>query len=333
MDQRRGVVAVAGATGFVGRSVVAELLSRGFTARALARDARKAARVLAGDDARLEIVEGDVLEDGVAAGLVRTREGRAVDACVNLIGIIREAPGGQTFQRMHVGATRTLVEACVGAGVARFVQMSALGVSEQGATRYQQTKAEAERIVRGAMRPDGTGMAWTIIRPSLIHGPDGEFMQMAASWARGRKLPLVAMPYFVRSAPGGGFESAVVSPVYVGDVARVFGDVLENEEAVGEVYNLAGPERVTYPELLAWVRDHVPNGKQGMRIVGIPGKFAAMKAKAAARIGLRDALPFDDGMALMAIEDSTAEMHKAEEQLGVRLVPFRETMAQYARSM
>ena len=333
MEERRGVVAVSGATGFVGRAVVAELLSRGYVVRALARDAKKAARVLASGDARLEIIEGDVLADGVAAGLVRSREGRAVDACINLIGIIREAPGGQTFQRMHVGATRTLVEACARSGVERFVQMSALGVSEQGAARYQQTKAEAERIVRGAMRPDGTGMAWTIVRPSLIHGPDGEFMQMAASWARGRKFPLVAMPYFVRKSERGGFESAIVSPVYVGDVAKVFADVLENDAAIGEVYNLAGPERVTYPELLAWVRDHVPNGKPGMRILGIPGKLAAMKAKVAARIGLRDALPFDEGMALMAIEDSTAEMHKAEEQLGVRLVPFRETMAGYARSM
>src|SRR5262245_31909896 len=129
MDQQL-TVAVAGATGFVGRHVVAELLARGHSVRALVRDREKARRVLPREAALAE--PGDI---------------RDCQACVNAIGILRET-WGNSFRAVHVNTTRTLIDACRRAGAARFVQVSAMGVSDDGKTGYQKSKYEAEQLVR-----------------------------------------------------------------------------------------------------------------------------------------------------------------------------------------
>ncbi|MCZ7633919.1 MAG: NAD(P)H-binding protein [Phycisphaerales bacterium] len=317
---------VSGATGFVGRSVVRALLGRGWSVRALARDPAKARVALPTHD-NLDVVQGDVLGPGVAAELMR-----GSSAAVNCIGIIRERPGGETFRRLHVQATRALCEAAAGGGVSRFVQISALGVHEEAATEYQRSKAEGERIVRAS------GLAWTILRPGLIHGQAGELTRQMRAWVTGRAAPFVFMPYFTRVVPGSSplrpkFESARVQPVWVEDVARAVCDSLERPEAVGEVYNLTGPETVTWPEMLRFVREHVPDAKPGLRCVGLPAPIAAAKARALGAVGLGQLLPFDAGMALMAQEDSVARPHKARVHLGFEPVPFREAFAGYAGAM
>lgn len=317
---------VSGASGFVGRSVVRALLERGWGVRALVRDPAKARAALPAHDG-LEFVEGDVLGPGVAAELMR-----GSTAAVNCIGIIRERPGGETFRRLHVQAARALCEAAAGAGVSRFVQISALGVHEEGAAEYQRTKAEGERIVRAS------GLAWTILRPGLIHGAAGELTRQLRAWVSGRAAPFVFMPYFTRIVPGSSplrprFESARVQPVWVEDVARAVCEALEREETAGEVYNLTGPETVTWPEMLVFVREHVPDAKPGLRCVGLPAPIAAAKARALGALGLGQLLPFDAGMALMAQEDSVAAPHKARTHLGFEPTPFREAFAGYAGSM
>jgi len=317
---------VSGATGFVGRSVVRALLERGWSVRALVRDPTKARAALPVHDA-LTLVEGDVLAPGVAAELVR-----GASAAVNCIGIIRERPGGETFRRLHVQATRALCEAASGASVRRFVQISALGVHDEGVAEYQRSKAEGERIVRAS------GLAWTILRPGMIHGPAGELTRLARAWASGRAAPFVFMPYFTRIVPGSSplrpkFESARLQPVWVEDVARAVCESLEREEAEGEVYNLTGPETVTWPELLEFVRNRVPDAKPGQRAVGLPAPLAAAKARALGALGLGQLLPFDAGMALMAQDDSVAAPHKARTHLGLEPTPFREAFAGYAGSM
>lgn len=326
------VVCVAGATGFVGRVVVRTLLERGHTVRALVRDGKKAAAVL-GEHERLSVFGGDASEGvGLAAWAERA------DAMVNTIGIIREAPGGQTFQRVHVGVVRHLTGAAKGGGVRHFVQVSALGVMDEGATAYQRSKFEGEMVVRQS------GLAWTILRPSMIHGPDGEFMQMAKGWATGRQAPFVFMPYFTRMAGAGAkgkksplplprFESAEVAPMSVEDVALAVGQSLEREACRGEVIHLCGSERLTWPELLEFVRDHVKNGKKELKPVGLPAPVAAMKARAAGMVGLRDALPFDEGMAVMAAQDSVCGMEKAGELLTVEGRGFREVAGGYLGAM
>ena len=316
-------VCVAGATGFMGSRIVRELLERGHEVRALVRDPDKADAVF-GKGSGVHHVVGDVLEK--ADELVQ-----GCDACINAIGIIREAGGGQTFKRMHVLTTEALLSAAKNAGANRYLQISALGVSDQGRTKYEKTKWEAELAVRRS------GLDWTIMRPSLVHGPSGEMVQLIAQWARKERLPRLFLPYFKRAeqdttVPAGPVRYAdpVVEPVSVDDVALAVANALEREEAIHEVYNLTGPERLTWPELLEYMRDQIPRADTSLKACGVPSWLAAGAAFTAGKLGMGPLLDFDEGMAIMGAKDSVADSAKARLQLGFDPAPFREKVRGYA---
>lgn len=318
-----GTVAVTGATGFVGRHAVRELLARGYRVRALVRDPSKASNVLNSHES-LELVRGDLFDADSLAELVS-----GCVAAVNTVGIIREA-AGQTFQRVHVVAVRTLLEAMAAAGCDRIVQISALGVSEASSSGYSRSKFEGERLVRTS------GVKWTILRPGLIHGPEGEFTRMAVEWARGRIAPYLFMPYFSRMKggfPKPEFEAPIVQPVAVEDVARAIAESIERDVAVGEVYPLTGSETLAWPTLLEFVRDHVTLARPGIKARGIPGGLAALKAKGAGLLGIGALLPFDEGMARMGAQDSVSPTTKAREHLDLAPAGYREVAAGYLGGM
>jgi uncharacterized protein YbjT (DUF2867 family) len=322
-------VAVLGATGFVGRYLVRELLRRGYTVRALGRSREKARQVLP-RDTRLTFLQGDVFSQKDLAELLRGGEEKA-GALINLLGIIRETGGGQTFQRVHVDAVREAIAACREAGVGRFLHMSSLAASPEGKGGYQKTKWEGEQLVRRS------GLDWTIFRPSIIHGPDGEFVQMVKGMCSGQEPPYYFLPYFSRrrldmSVPFGRvvWESPRVQPVAVEDVAAAMAESLRRPEAIGEIYPLGGPDVLDWPEMLTYLRDTIPGCNRKMPPWHIPGTHAAAIARVAKALGLGSLLPFDAGTALMAMEDSVADLTKARTHLGFSPRPFRPTVAAYA---
>jgi uncharacterized protein YbjT (DUF2867 family) len=327
MDQAR-TVAVTGATGFVGREVVRQLLDAGFSVRALVRDTAKARDVLA-TNPRLTLVQGHIHDGNAPAQLVT-----GADVCINLLGIIREVQegpyGGQTFARIHVDATQVLLTACAAQGVRRFVQMSALGVAPDGRAAYQRTKFEAELLVRRS------GLDWTIIRPGMIHGPQGEFTQMVRGWAMGSISPYWFMPYFTRLVEHDdgialgriSFEPARVAPVRVEDVARAFVASLSVADSIGEIYNITGPESLGWDKMLTFYSENIP-GSSKLPVLGLPGEPHIYVARLAGFLGLGAWLPFDDGMPTMAQEDSTADLTKVRAHLGVQPRGFRESAREY----
>lgn len=321
MGIEKRTVAVTGATGFVGRHVVRELVGRGWRVKGLTRSAEKPGPML---PSGVEVVEGDVTDRSVVDRLVSETQ-----AVIHLVGIIRERPGGQTFQRMHVQATRTVVEAAKQAGVRRYVHMSAFGVNDEGRCEYQRTKWEAETIVRRS------GLDWSIFRPGLIHGPGGEFTELMMGWARG-KGPMSIMPFFKRAVveeevPFGmtRYEEPTVAPVFVQDVAACFADALDDERTIGEVFHLTGSEALPMRRLYSIVRESTPGAAEKVRIVAIPADVAARGAMAATLLGLGQLLPFDAGMAIMGGEDAVGCSTKAERAFGRALRPFSETFRSY----
>ena len=209
--------------------------------------------------------------------------------------------------------------------------MSALGVSDMGVSDYQKTKFEAELIVRLS------GLEWTIFRPSIIHAPESEFIRMCKEWAAGHAAPYVFMPYFTRQVedkrvPLGPVQSIdpKVAPVAVEDVARAFAACLENAATVGEVYNLVGADTMAWPAMLRFIRDHVHGAHEEQPVFGIPGEHAAKLAALAKHIGLGGVLPFDEGMARMGTQDSTASLEKFREDFGFEPVGFRDSFGLYA---
>jgi len=219
MPETRPVVLVTGATGFVGRRVVAHLRQAGWTVRALVRPV--SSRPMENADG-LEIADGDIRDAGAVLAAAR-----GCTACVHLVGILRER-GRQTFRAVHVEGTQHVVGACLESGVRRLVHGSALGVGRGIETAYFATKEEAEACVAAS------GLDWTILRPSVIHGPRGDFMiQMARMVARPGPVPLV----------GRGIQ--VIQPVWVEDVARVCAAALGRDITVGRTYDLGGPDVLT----------------------------------------------------------------------------------------
>ncbi len=323
-------VAVAGASGFVGRAVVRELVSRGHSVRALARDRAKARAVLPRDG--VSIVAGDITDPGAVADLLS-----GSSACINLIGIIREnRSAGQTFHKCHTESVRILADACAtgGGAVTRFVQMSALGVKDVHVSEYQRTKFEGEQVLRRS------SLDWTIFRPGLIHGVDGEFVHTAVQWCSGNHPPYLFLPYFTRGVeetrvPLGGVTQIdpVVAPIFVGDVARAFATCLDRPESIGEIYNLAGPERLSWPAMLRTMRDNIPGANTRLQPFGLPGEIAALGAKAAAFAHVGQFLPFDEGMARMGSEDSVATLDKVQTDLGLSPRPFTESFRSYASAL
>jgi len=214
---------LAGGTGFVGGHVRRALLARGHSIRLLVH------KRSAGSAPGVEEFEGDatLLPSFAAAA-------SGFDATINLIGIIREFPQrGVTFERLHVEATRNMVCAARNAGVRRHLQMSALGTCAGAGTGYFRSKFRGEQEVRDS------GLNYTIFRPSLIFGPKDDFVNKLAGLLR----VLPALPVI-------GDGEYLLQPISADDVARCFVDALEKPETVGQTYELCGPDRMSYNELL-----------------------------------------------------------------------------------
>ena len=219
-------VFLTGGTGFVGREILLQLIAAGHKVRALVRR---------GSEDKLAVVQdvdvhfGDVADAGSLAGALT-----GCDAVIHLVGIIREFPDkGITFQRLHVDATRNLIEAAEAQGVKRFVHMSANGARPNAEAVYHQTKWEAEELLRAS------DLDWTIFRPSLVFGRGGDFVDMLADLIR--KMPIV---------PVIGKGRYRMQPVAIEDLAASFVKALDLPKTIGQTYQVGGSESYTYEEIL-----------------------------------------------------------------------------------
>lgn len=233
------------------------------------------------------------------------------------MGIIAERRlRGETFEQVHVEGTRRVVEACRAAGVRRLVHMSALGARANAVSRYHQTKWAAEELVRES------GLDWTIFRPSVIHGPEGEFMGLLKTLACGLSVPV--MPHF-------GDGQYRVQPVSVRDVATCFVRSLGMPETVGKTYELGGPEAMSWKGLYRVCRETMPGAKLWKPVVGQPVPVAKLLAMTVMRLPiLPRALRFNLDQVQMSQEDSVCDIGPVEETFGIKMRDFRRELGEYA---
>ncbi|HUF65443.1 MAG TPA: NAD-dependent epimerase/dehydratase family protein [Gemmatimonadaceae bacterium] len=218
-------VLVTGAAGLVGAAVCRELTSRAWSVRALVRDPLKAAAALA--DLAVEVRKGDIRDDRALAAAMQ-----GAGTVVHLAAIAIERRG-QSYEDVNTGGTRALLAAAHACGARRFVFMSQNGASPESASRFLRSKGLAEQMVRES------GLEWTAFRPSVIFGPDDEFVNVLAR--------LVRLSPGVLPLPDGG--RARFQPIAVRDVARAVGTALVRSDTIGGSYALGGPAALSLREM------------------------------------------------------------------------------------
>ncbi|WP_420393729.1 complex I NDUFA9 subunit family protein [Acuticoccus sp.] len=247
------LVTIFGGSGFVGRYVVRALAKGGWRIRIAVRRPDLVGHLQPmGGVGQIAPVQANVRHAGSVAAAVEH-----ADVVVNLVGILAET-GRQTFEAVQDQGARTVAEAAKAAGVARFVQMSAIGADPEGAAQYARTKAAGERAALGAY-PDAV-----VVRPSVVFGPEDDFFNRFAQLAKlSPVLPLI----------GGGHTR--FQPVYVGDVGAFTAAAVEGTIAPG-TYELGGPDVRTFRELLEMMTAIT---RQRRRLVSLPFGLAAFQAK------------------------------------------------------
>ena len=251
MSTRR--IAVLGASGFVGRYVVRELAREGAVIAACCRHASAAGFLRPmGDVGQIGAFSADLADERALAAVVA-----GADAVVNTVGILSER-GRQRFDLAHHRGPAQLAALAKRAGVKRFVHISALGADPASASAYARSKAEGEVAIRAAF-PGAT-----ILRPSLVFGPEDRFFNRFGALARyAPALPLI----------GGG--ATKFQPVYVGDVAAAVATALAREDTEGKTYQLGGPAVFTLKQLFELIL-HVTSRKR--LLVPVPFGLASLEA-------------------------------------------------------
>ena len=227
----KGIVTVFGGSGFIGRYAARVLVEQGWRVRVACRRMNTAQDVrLAGPPGWVDIVQANVRHEASVRAAIE-----GADAVVNLVGILFETKR-QSYDSTQLEGAVNVAEAAAEAGITRFVQMSAIGADPDAEADYARTKGLAEQRVREIV-PTAT-----ILRPSVVFGPEDEFLNRFADLAR--MAP--AMP-----AIGGG--GTKVQPIYAGDVADAIAAAVDREDAAGKTYELGGPRTYTFNEIYDFI--------------------------------------------------------------------------------
>ncbi len=225
-------ILVTGASGFVGSHLVPALLAAGHRVVALARTPTAGETVIgrlpATQRGGVEVRIGDVTRPETLAPALA-----GIDAVVHLVAIPRDFNGGADLRLVNTEGTRAVVAAMRETGVRRLVHMGAMGVEDDPSLHYASSKAKAEAIVRDS------GLAWTILKPSLQFGEGDGFFNIVAG--------LVRISPGIVPVPGDG--SARFQPIHTADVAAVTIRALADPTTVGGVFELGGPRYWTYREI------------------------------------------------------------------------------------
>lgn len=227
---RRGLATVFGGSGFIGRHVDQAMVRSGWRVRVASRRPELAVNLQSlGEAGQVEFARTDLRRPQTIAAALE-----GADAAVNLVGILSES-GDQTFADIQAQGARAVAEAVQKAGITRFVHISAIGASRNSPSAYARSKAEGEAAVRELV-PQAV-----IFRPSIVFGPEDEFINRFAAMARLMPvLPLV------------GAETRF-QPVFVDDVAEAIALALDGKATLGTTYELGGPEVKTFREIVEYV--------------------------------------------------------------------------------
>jgi len=230
MSHVDSLVTIFGGSGFLGRHVVRALAKRQYRIRVAVRRPDLAFHLQPlGRVGQIHAVQANVRFPASVEAAVRD-----ASIVINLTGILFER-GRQRFAAVHAQGAGAVASAAAGIG-ARMIHVSAIGADPDSPSLYARTKAEGEAVVLAAV--PGT----TILRPSILFGPEDDFFNRFAAIAQmSPVLPLI----------GGGHTR--FQPVFVGDVAAAVATAAEGHARPGTIYELGGPDVRTFKELMEFI--------------------------------------------------------------------------------
>lgn len=293
-------VAVAGGTGFVGKVVLKRLVEAGHHVVALIRQG-----------SLLKIASFRGTESRYTYYDTPSQVGAALEGCqavINLVGIIREGKD-ESFDYAHHLIPLTLVRAATNAGIRRFIQMSALGVGRGIETEYLATKKRGEEAVKNGA-PD-----WTIFRPSVVYGTGDGFVNLLVRLVK--RLPVV---------PVIGDGTYRLQPVWVENVAEGFVKSLTMPETFGKTYDMAGPDKFSYDELL-----DIVGAASGKKHIGKIHLSVPLMKTIARLFGRFDFFPYTAEMLTMLLAENITEDNSFFSDLKIEPARFEDKVKGYLK--
>lgn len=274
-------ILLIGGSGFVGGWVASRLSERGIRVIVPTRRRERSKPLIMLPT--VYTVQADVHDEKTLVSLMD-----GVDAVINLVGILHDndstTPYGKRFAAAHVELPKKIIAAMKQSGVRRLVHLSALKAAVDAPAGYLRSKADGERIVLAAANE----LDITVLRPSVIFGPDDAFLNTFASLLK--LLPILPL--------AGG--QARMQPVYIGDVAQVVSSCLTDSATFGQTYELCGPTTYTLRELVDYVGKLI-----GRRccVINLPAPLAYLQASI---LGMLPSPPMSrDNLRMMQVDSVT----------------------------
>lgn len=303
-DLRARPVVVTGASGLVGSHLCEQLARDGWKVRAVVRDMGKAAQRLGHLPVEIRISDIRNVNDMRSAL-------SGAGALVHLAAVAIEKPG-QTYTDTNTNATRVLIDSAQAESVDRLVYMSQNGANSRSPYPFLRSKGMAQDMVQGS------NLRWTVLRPSVIFGPEDEFVNVLAR--------LIRLSPFVFPLPGGG--TTRFQPVAVADVARAVVKALTDESTIGRSYSIGGAAPLTLRQMTERILIAMNASR---RLIGIP--VAAIRPLVAASQRLLPNPPVTTGLLDLLEMDNVIERNDLSGELGIAPIPFAPEELLYLRKI
>lgn len=303
------LIAIFGASGFIGRHISRVLSQQDYSIRIITRNAEKA-KFLDDYTGVQDITYFEYNPDDIASV---TEAVSGADYVINLIGILYES-GNSRFEAVHIGLPDKIAQACANENIKAFIHMSALGADNKAASKYAVSKARGEERVFSRMDKA------LVLRPSVVFGPEDNFINMFAKLSKYLPyLPLI----------GGGHTK--FQPVYVEDVARAVSGIVTKLESgdsspLGKVYELGGPDVYSFKDIMKMLL-HVTGRKRFL--LPIPWSAAAAMGK------MMNVLPKPlltaDQVKLLKTDNVVSGQTATFEDLEIKPEPMKPIISEYIK--
>ena len=228
MQNNQKVIAIFGASGFLGKHLMRQLTKLDYRVKVATRNPYlKGYLKPLGDPGQIELFKTNIFNPDDVKRVLKN-----CDLVINLVGILYESRK-QKFEQIHSYFPYMLSNLCKEFGIRNLIHTSALGIKQTHASKYIQSKFQGEKNIQQIFRSS------VILRPSVVFGPEDKFFNTFASIAQfSPALPLI----------GGG--KTKFAPIYVGDVAKAIVRALELNNSEPKIYELGGPKNYSFKELM-----------------------------------------------------------------------------------